>query len=430
MDFVDDGDPDQSAEIVERVMRLFPGCSDAELVGRVAAVRGPRAPPAPAAGVLRRRDRIRAYQRQLEALLLDRDRASIPQRTPAWYEARKTMVTASELQDLFGNEAARRQLLAKKMADAAANNALSEVPAIMWGVKYEPVACELYRRRTGCEVHEFGLMRHGDLDGFGASPDGINDQGILLEIKCPYSRQITGQIPKAYATQMQSQMHVAGLRECDYLECKFHEYGGYDEYRADAHPLDARLTAAGMEKGAVRGDRVFVEDGTDAFSGRRWSDPIEGDEDDGTAQTTTKTYWRIEVFGLQRVHADPAFMDAVRPAVEAFMVELRHLRALRAAGLMEAPDISEDKPLGAVKAERQPSSYGGPGAKLPPFAFIGIQSTVADGSADGLMPPQASNFHPSSRGGGSGRRGGFSGSNSARDRSGGGSKLPPFAFIM
>jgi len=58
-----------------------------------------------------------------------------------------------------------------------------------------------------------------------ASPDGIIVEGgerlgRLVEIKCPISREIGGAIPFGYWCQMQIQMEVTGLDECEYLEVK------------------------------------------------------------------------------------------------------------------------------------------------------------------------------------------------------------------
>jgi len=55
----------------------------------------------------------------------------------------------------------------------------------------------------------------------------------MLEIKNIYNREITG-IPKLeYWVQMQVQMEVCELNECDFLETRFKEYETLEEYTAD-----------------------------------------------------------------------------------------------------------------------------------------------------------------------------------------------------
>ena len=57
--------------------------------------------------------------------------------------------------------------------------------------------------------------------------------GRMLEIKNVVSREITG-IPKMeYWIQMQIQMEVCKLNECDFLETKFVEYANYDDFIND-----------------------------------------------------------------------------------------------------------------------------------------------------------------------------------------------------
>ena len=64
------------------------------------------------------------------------------------------------------------------------------------GVKYEPVATNIYECRNNTPIIEFGLIPHPKIDYLGASPDGITADGVMLEIKCPPKRVITGFIPK------------------------------------------------------------------------------------------------------------------------------------------------------------------------------------------------------------------------------------------
>ena len=55
----------------------------------------------------------------------------------------------------------------------------------------------------------------------------------MLEIKNVVSREISG-IPKMeYWIQMQLQMEVCDLNECDFLETKFVEYSDFEEYKCD-----------------------------------------------------------------------------------------------------------------------------------------------------------------------------------------------------
>ena len=69
---------------------------------------------------------------------------------------------------------------------------------------------------------------------FGASPDGINDLGTMVEIKTPYRRRVDGNIPNGYMLQMQGQMAVCGLEECDFVDATIKmDYRSLDAYLMD-----------------------------------------------------------------------------------------------------------------------------------------------------------------------------------------------------
>jgi hypothetical protein len=53
----------------------------------------------------------------------------------------------------------------------------------------------------------------------------------MLEIKCPYSRKIMdGVIPDKYRMQIQGQLAVCKLKECDYIECIFKSIENEEDY--------------------------------------------------------------------------------------------------------------------------------------------------------------------------------------------------------
>jgi hypothetical protein len=108
-----------------------------------------------------------------------------------------------------------------------------------WGQKYEPVSVLYYEHLNNTKVSEFGCIPHANYSYIAASPDGIvcdensNIYGRMLEIKNVVSREING-IPKMeYWVQMQIQMEVCDLNECDFLETKFLEYFGVEDYKED-----------------------------------------------------------------------------------------------------------------------------------------------------------------------------------------------------
>ena len=172
------------------------------------------------------------------------------QRTEAWYSMREDRITASDFATALDQSPYQKQskLLWKKVTKDRTFNTNA---AILWGVKYEEVAVQIYEYRNSVNVVEYGCIKHPNYNWLGASPDGITDDGVMLEIKCPSSRAITGVIPSYYWCQVQGQLEVCELDRCDFLECKLVEYDSRDEYEKDNFNGDYFLNSLGKEKGAV-----------------------------------------------------------------------------------------------------------------------------------------------------------------------------------
>ena len=63
----------------------------------------------------------------------------------------------------------------------------------------------------------------------------------MLEIKNVVSRVITGIPKEEYWIQMQLQMNICDLNECDFLETRFLEYENYDDYISDGNFIYTKL---------------------------------------------------------------------------------------------------------------------------------------------------------------------------------------------
>ena len=193
------------------------------------------------------KDRKRYLQEQVERL------KKIPQpeqRSPEWYLMRDGMISASDAgtvlgQSHYGN---RDSVILKKCGEESRPPSGA---AIDWGVKYENVAKQIYELRNNVEVFEFGCIKHPTINFLGASPDGITNDGIMLEIKCPSSRVIDGIIPTGYYCQVQMQLEVCELDRCDFLECKLKEYSSEDDYINDNFNGNNFYNSIGFEKGVV-----------------------------------------------------------------------------------------------------------------------------------------------------------------------------------
>jgi len=171
------------------------------------------------------------------------------QKSEEWYEMRSNMLTASDWGTILGENhySNSNEVLKKKCGQ---DNFMTNA-AMQWGNKYEDVAVLVYEYRNNVKVLEFGCLRHPFIDFLGASPDGITKDGIMLEIKCPTSRKITGIPPSYYWCQVQGQLEVCELDRCDFLECSFKEYSSEEEYLMDNYENNYILNKFGAEKGLI-----------------------------------------------------------------------------------------------------------------------------------------------------------------------------------
>jgi len=176
------------------------------------------------------------------------------QRTPEWYQFRWNLITASNAWKAFETQSSINQLIYEKCQPLKTfeengddEKMVNTNTAMHWGQKFEPLSVMIYEHMYNSKVEDFGCIQHPTYTFLGASPDGIiiesktGRYGRMLEIKNPVSREITGIPKKEYWVQMQLQMEVCDLDECDFLETKFVEYPDYDSYRSDsaiAHDLN------------------------------------------------------------------------------------------------------------------------------------------------------------------------------------------------
>lgn len=142
----------------------------------------------------------------------------IAQRTEAWYEARLSYITASEVPTAVGenhNKNVEAYVLEKAgMAEPFRGNFMTE-----WGERHEDEAVALYEARTGERVFDMGLVQHPRVSWIAGSPDGVTLSGKLVEVKCPYGRRIQrGVVPAHYMGQVQCLMDILGLQSCDFVQ--------------------------------------------------------------------------------------------------------------------------------------------------------------------------------------------------------------------
>ena len=155
----------------------------------------------------------------------------LEQGTDEWLEARRGIVTASEVHKLLTSRGAvaTNQTAREYIAELAAERITGHVEDVYvsremeLGTLNEPYARDGYAEYKGVQVDEVGFMVR-EYDGYklGFSPDGlVSDEG-LIEIKSRKPRiQINtilrDGVPNGNMAQIQMGLLVSGRKWCDYV---------------------------------------------------------------------------------------------------------------------------------------------------------------------------------------------------------------------
>lgn len=254
-------------------------------------------------------------------VLLEINKGLPEQRTPEWYAFRENLITASSWGNVFGWVGSAKEVILQKLGHEGSQFKGNQFT--VWGTKYEPVATMVYERRTGKKVVDFGCLRHPNEENFflGASPDGISDDGVMLEIKCPPRRQIGPIPPDYYWAQMQGQLEVCDLERCDFLECKLEEYNDMESYLED---IDVDKTFSnGMESGVVltfkKGEETkyfyspfFIKN--DELN--EWT--IKHIKENKGMEFVGPSYWKVVIYQCQPVFRDREWFVWAREQLKLF----------------------------------------------------------------------------------------------------------------
>lgn len=270
------------------------------------------------------------YEDRIEALKL---MPQPQQRTSEWHAFRKNHLTGSNSWKIFFSEATRNQLRFEKLEPKSSNNDvrpnLNDQLPMNWGHKYEPVSIFLYEFYNDVTVEEFGCIEHETINCLAASPDGIvtslKNNGRMIEVKNPTTREIT-QIPKFdYYIQMQLQMEVCDLNECDFVETKFKEYENREEFNNDKYRLEK-----GMLIVLIKNNLDLVYEYAPLFSNK----PKELDEfvnkiyekynlnnillQNGEYKWFKNIYWKLDKFSCVMVPRNPKWFTVARHKINIF----------------------------------------------------------------------------------------------------------------
>lgn len=229
-----------------------------------------------------------------------------PQRTTEWYEFRYNLLTASTAWKGLDTKSCVNSLIYEKCQPLNTDkyNRVNTASPFHHGTIFEPISIAIYEKKYSTIVEDFGCIPDQNYYYLGASPDGINvDEksprfGRMLEVKNIVNREISGIPKKEYWVQMQMQMGVCQLNECDFLETRFYQYETKDEFYNDG---DFNTSEDGKMKGIFL---YFIKDGKPYYEYpeiglskeefTKWEEEIMLKNSELT--WNKNIYWRLDVY--------------------------------------------------------------------------------------------------------------------------------------
>lgn len=208
-----------------------------------------------------------------------------------------------------------------------------------------PLRHSFTKKGKKMKVHEFGCLAHPIYPFIGASPDGICSNGVMLEIKNPYSRKIVGIPPIHYWIQMQIQLEVCDLELCDFLECSYTFYDTHEELKegesAATHdntefgPVIEYYVATNTKEARYR----YCPLGISLKKMRTWITNTMKDinENENCVYEPFVTWWALKTYSLVRVRRDIAWFAEALPKLRTFWESVIKQRTLGIEELVPKP---------------------------------------------------------------------------------------------
>ena len=213
------------------------------------------------------------------------------------------MLSASDFLQCLGRGkfGTAREIIQKKVEPFVEHGPTTN-PFFIHGIKFEQVASDIYAKMHNVKLYEFGIIQHPKYDWAGCSPDGIREDGIMLEIKAPLKRRIKpgDPVPEQYFYQVQGQLDVCGLTQCDYFECEFVECKTVSQWEFSIQTKGVFIT---NPDGTYEYGPLILEDQYNQKDKKILGEYIHKNK------SRAITYWCLNTYNLVRVEHDPVFME-------------------------------------------------------------------------------------------------------------------------
>lgn len=244
------------------------------------------------------------------------------QKSEEWYKYRNNLITASSAWKILHTQSTLNEYIFSKCKpfDVSKYFSVNVNSPFHWGNKYEDVSIAFYEYKNDVKVTDFGCIKHNKYDFLGASPDGIvtseKNRGRMLEIKNIVNREITGIPKKEYWIQMQLQMEVCNLEDCDFLECRFKEYEDEDAFKNDG---TFSFTKSGKYKGIMLqffdGDQPIYKYAPFMCNEEEYEEWHKKTMDENESWIKT-IYWYLDEYSCVHIKRNKIWFDTIVPVLK------------------------------------------------------------------------------------------------------------------
>ena len=301
---------------------------------------------------------IQSFRNQRQSLCYLLKLPKVEQRSKEWFQLRENRLTASDLAQAMGKGkfGTREDLLAKKAFPIS--KPLEMVPPLKWGVMFEDMGMRCYQEaKNNIYIHEFGLIPHDSIDCFGASPDGITETCIMVEMKCPYRRKFNGQIPEQYYLQIQGQLATCKLEYCDYVECYIGVYDTVGEYELMVKKEDKH----GIIMEYMKNNDYTYEYSPLGLSSQeciQWANETFVKNKSNTQLSFVKmTPWKLNHMFIEQVRFNKELWESCIPKIYQFWKDVLELRDKGISSIEQTPECESSKNTYTLNRLKPPKKY-------------------------------------------------------------------------
>ena len=248
------------------------------------------------------------------------------QKTLEWHQKRHNHINASEANEVLSSS--YKSILNKKVSPFTYRQITGLAAEL--GHRYEPISIQINELKTGKKIYEFESIEHSTYTFLAASPDGIDEDGIMKEIKNPSVREIIG-IPKPeYWVQTQLQMECCDFNACDFIECSIKEYECIEYYRDD---IDTKYKGCILEywDEKKKCHRYYSNMNISINEINLWKSAKINEikkQADIDEIYINEVYWKLEKYSCFRVFRDRQWFKSVLPKFQQFWQEVEKYRII------------------------------------------------------------------------------------------------------